>query len=133
MKKQIKAVSVIIKKDNNILLIKRGKDPWKNMWGTPGGKIEDGESPKDAIIREIHEELSVKLHLIRKIKKYHFEDEKYACDTIVFLGTVEGEPKIQEEEISEIRWLSPEEALSLPLASTNKERILDFISASGYD
>jgi len=40
MKKQIRAVSAIITKGNKILLIKRGKEPWKGMNGTPGGKIE---------------------------------------------------------------------------------------------
>lgn len=129
MKKQIKAVSAIIKKDGKILLIKRGKNPWKDMWGTSGGKIDEGETPNDAIIREINEELSVKFYPIKKIKTYHFEDERNSCDTIVFFGKIDGEIKIKKDEISELKWLPPKEALSLPLASTNRERILDFIGS----
>jgi len=130
MKEQINAVSAIIQRDDKILLIRRCKEPWKDMWGTPGGKIELGESPKDAIIREIKEELSVRFLQVKKIKKYHFEDEDIICDTKVFFGKIEGEIKIKEDEISELKWLSPKEALILPLASSNKQRILDYCSES---
>ena len=128
MKKQIKAVSAIIENNHKILLIQRAKDPWKGMWGTPGGKIEKGESETDAIIREISEELSVKFIPIKEIKKYYYEDENHVCVTTVFLGKIEGNIKTKEDEIADLKWLSPKEALDLPLASTNKQRLLDLIN-----
>jgi len=48
-------------------------------------------------------------------------------DSIVFLGKIEGKIKIKKDEISEIRLLTSNKALSLPLAATNKERILDYL------
>lgn len=45
-------------KDGQILMIKRKKQPWLNKWNGVGGKIEEGETPKEAIRREIHEETS---------------------------------------------------------------------------
>ena len=52
-------------------------------------------------------------------------------DSIVFLGKIEGKIKIKKDEISEIRLLTSNKALSLPLAATNKERILDYLSENG--
>ncbi len=42
-----------------VLLIKRGKDPSKDMWAFPGGFVDYGEDPKDAVVRELEEETGV--------------------------------------------------------------------------
>jgi mutator protein MutT len=49
------AVGAIIH-NSNILLIKRKKDPFKDIWGMPGGKMDFGENPEITVIREIKEE-----------------------------------------------------------------------------
>ena len=50
-----------IKRGDEILLINRDKSPWFGRWNGVGGKIEDGEDPKDAIHREVYEETLIKL------------------------------------------------------------------------
>ncbi len=61
------AVNAIIEKEKKILLTKRAFQPFKNYWGLPGGFIEYEETPKQALKREILEELGLKA----KIKKLH--------------------------------------------------------------
>ena len=50
------AVDAIVINDEKILLIRRGKEPWKGMLAFPGGFVEQGEDPEVAVIRELKEE-----------------------------------------------------------------------------
>tara|TARA_Y100000766_G_scaffold284995_1_gene305791 strand:- start:912 stop:1328 length:417 start_codon:yes stop_codon:yes gene_type:complete len=50
------AVDAIVINDDKILLIRRGKEPWKGMLAFPGGFVEQGEDPEVAVIRELKEE-----------------------------------------------------------------------------
>ncbi len=50
------AVDGVILKDNQILLIKRKNDPYKDKWAIPGGFVEYGEKTEDAVLREVKEE-----------------------------------------------------------------------------
>ena len=55
--KTIKVVAALITKDNKIFATQRGYGDFKDGWKFPGGKVEPGEKPEDAIVREIKEEL----------------------------------------------------------------------------
>ncbi|MDY5670479.1 MAG: NUDIX domain-containing protein, partial [Prevotella sp.] len=56
--KQIDVVAAIIRKDDKIFATQRGYGEWKDWWEFPGGKMEAGETPEEALKREIREELS---------------------------------------------------------------------------
>ena len=55
--KTVKGVAAIINKDNKVFATQRGYGDFKDGWEFPGGKVEPGESPEEAIVREIKEEL----------------------------------------------------------------------------
>ena len=57
--KQIEVVAAIIRKEDEIFATQRGYGDFKDGWEFPGGKIEEGETPEEALIREIKEELEV--------------------------------------------------------------------------
>lgn len=127
MKKNIRAVSAIISRKNKILLIQRAKNPWKRHWGTPGGKLDKKETQKKAIIREIKEELGTIFIPTKRFKNYHLKNKNITVDTLVFLGKIKGKIRTKKDEIADYKWVSPKDAFKLPLGSTNKQRILDFI------
>ena len=56
--KKIEVVAAIIRKDGQVFATQRGYGEWKDWWEFPGGKLEAGESPEEALKREIREELS---------------------------------------------------------------------------
>ena len=56
--KTVKVVAAIITKDGKVFATQRGYGDFKDGWEFPGGKVEEGEKPEDAIVREIREELS---------------------------------------------------------------------------
>ena len=55
--KHIEVVAAIIRRGNEIFATQRGYGEFKDLWEFPGGKIEPGESPQQALVREIREEL----------------------------------------------------------------------------
>ncbi|KQC86228.1 MULTISPECIES: 8-oxo-dGTP diphosphatase MutT [Clostridia] len=105
--KTIRVVAVI-KNENKIFATARGYGEFKGQWEFPGGKIEAGETPQEALVREIKEELETTIQvgdLIDTIEydypTFHLSMDCYWCDV------VEGELKLLEAESA--RWLSKEE------------------------
>lgn len=117
MKKIIKVVGAILIKEGRILCAQRGGEkslPY--LWEFPGGKIEQGETPHQALIRELSEELLIEVELETTI----FDAVSYEYDFgVVNLSTIignlkSGEPVLTEHQ--EIRWLSPEELFEVEWA-----------------
>lgn len=65
--KSIKVCSAIIIKENMVFVTQRGYGEFKDKWEFPGGKIEEGESPEDCIIREIKEELDADIKVVKHL------------------------------------------------------------------
>ena len=61
--KQIEVVAAIIRKGDRILATQRGYGEWKDWWEFPGGKMEPGETPEEALVREIREELDAEISI----------------------------------------------------------------------
>ena len=59
--KTIRVVAAIIRRNDKIFATQRGYGEFKGGWEFPGGKIEEGEPPEDALIREIREELETEI------------------------------------------------------------------------
>lgn len=81
---------------SQILLLKRAKEPFKDLWGMPGGKVEFGENIDTAIEREIREEtgLPVKFTAVRGIVNETFHDsktDKIEAQSIIFVCEVRPE------------------------------------------
>jgi len=110
---------VIIKKDAatiKVLLIKDGYGHW--TW--PKGNIEKDETPEQAAIREIAEEVGLKkIELIEKIDQgqyYYRRDKKLIFKTVyihLFRALGEESLKVLKSEIDSAKWLSPQDALSM--------------------
>ena len=60
---QIEVVAAIIRREGRIFATQRGYGEWKDWWEFPGGKMETGETPRQALRREIHEELDAEIEV----------------------------------------------------------------------
>lgn len=63
-------VGAVIFKDKDVLLIQRGKAPFKGQWSIPGGGLEYGETLHHAVHREVFEETSVKIEILDLLEVY---------------------------------------------------------------
>lgn len=103
--KTINVVAAVIMKDGKVFATQRGYGEFKDGWEFPGGKVEAGESPEEALHREIREELEVEVNvgdLIDTIEydypAFHLSMKCYAC---TIAG---GSPHLLEHEAA--RWLT---------------------------
>ena len=108
MKKTIRVAAAVIRHEGRIFATQRGYGPWKDWWEFPGGKIEEGETPEEALVREIQEELDTEIAVDRKADhveyeypEFHLSMDCYDCHIL------SGNPVLKEHESA--RWLLPEE------------------------
>lgn len=116
MKKDIYVVGAVIVKDGKILCAQRG--PSKSLplkWEFPGGKIEAGETPQQALKREINEEMSCEVSIGDKVEHTVYEYDFGIVHLTTFLCTLkESQPRLTEHVA--IKWLFPNELPSLDWA-----------------
>ena len=98
-------VAAIIKKDNHFLIVKRNKKKHLGLkWEFPGGKVQENETFEEALIREIKEELNIKISLQDKIAEEKYKDEKIDIVLHYFLCTQE-DGTIELNEHEDLAWV----------------------------
>ena len=102
--KQIEVVAAIIRKGDKIFATQRGYGDWKDWWEFPGGKMEPGESPEDALKREIHEELSTEISVDNFLCTVEYDYPKFHLTMHCFWCSIEsGNLILKEHEAA--KWL----------------------------
>ena len=110
--KTLNVVAAIIKKNNQILATKRGYGEFINMWEFPGGKIEDGETKEEALIREIKEELDCTIKPTKFALDLEYQYPTFYLKMSCFEAIiVDGVPKLIEH--NDAKWLTRKELDSL--------------------
>ena len=105
--KTINVVAAIICDSNKIFATQRGYGDYKDGWEFPGGKIEPGETPQQALVREIKEELDSEIAVGDYLTTIEYDYPAFHLSMQCFWCTiVEGTPVLKEHEAA--RWLDVE-------------------------
>ena len=106
--KTIRVVAAVIKNKNKIFATARGYGELKGQWEFPGGKMEPGESPEEALKREILEELDTRIVVERLVQTVDFDYPKFHLTMHCFWCRIEnGHLLLKEHEAA--RWLSKDQ------------------------
>ena len=114
--KQIEVVAAIIHdSEGRIFATQRGYGEWKDWWEFPGGKMEAGETPEEALKREIREELSTEISVDEFLctveydyPKYHLTMHCYLCSLLtetLHLNEHEAARWLSKEGLESVEWL----------------------------
>lgn len=122
-------IDALIIKDNQILLIKRGVEPFKGYWGMPGGYVGWDETVENAVKREVNEELGVTAKSVELLGVYS-EPSRHPkqCINIPHSVEIEGEPKAGDDA-TEFKYF-PLDNLPSELAFDHKKIIKDYLEKS---
>lgn len=104
----IEVVAAIILRDGKLFATQRGYGEWKDWWEFPGGKIEPGETPEEALPREIREELATEIEVGDLLTTVEYDYPKFHLTMHCYLcSIVSGQLSLLEHE--DARWLVMDE------------------------
>ena len=119
--KKIEVVAAVIREGERILATQRGCGDWKAYWEFPGGKIEPGETPEEALIREIREELGAQLAVDSYLSTveydyplFHLHMRCYVCHVVggaLTLKEHEAARWLTRDELDAVAWLPADREL----------------------
>ncbi len=123
--KQVEVVAAVIRREGRFLVTQRGYGEWKGWWEFPGGKTEAGESPEQALRREIREELSAEISVDRFLctvdydyPAFHLTMHCYLCsllsDTLA-LNEHQAARWLTAADLDSVRWLPADNSIILKL------------------
>ena len=123
--KKIEVVAAIIIRDGKVFATQRGYGEWKDWWEFPGGKIEAGECPQEALVREIREELEAEIQIGELIETiewdypdFHLTMHCFVCSLVsesMHLNEHEDSAWLTRETLHSVKWLPADEGLILKI------------------
>ena len=134
--KTINVVAALIVHEGRIFATQRGYGDWKGYWEFPGGKVEPGETPEDALVREIREELATEISVDRYVTtiewdypSFHLSMRCYLCSIVsgnLTLLEHEAAAWLDRDHLCSVQWLPADETIISDI-----QRILVSLDAAG--
>lgn len=119
--KRIEVAAAIIIKDSQVFATQRGYGDFKDWWEFPGGKIEAGECPREALVREIREELDAEVEVGELLETvewdytdFHLTMHCFTCTLLsdsLHLNEHEAAAWLTKETLRSVKWLPADEGI----------------------
>lgn len=119
--KTVHVVAALIVHDGRIFATQRGYGEWKGYWEYPGGKVEPGETPQEALVREIREELATEIEVERHVTTvewdypaFHLSMRCYLCSVVSGTLTLlehEAAAWLDRGHLRSVNWLPADERI----------------------
>ncbi len=111
--KTVRVVAAVIRDGDRIFATARGYGEYKGWWEFPGGKIEAGETPEEALVREIREELDTEIRVGELIDTIEYDYPTFHLSMDCFFAEVVA-GRLVLKEAEDARWLTKETLESVP-------------------
>jgi len=119
--KTIEVVAAIIIRDGKVFATQRGYGQWQGWWEFPGGKIESGECPQEALVREIREELDAEIEVGELLDivewdypDFHLKMHCFICSLLsdsLHLNEHEAAIWLTPDTLKSVKWLPADEGI----------------------
>lgn len=129
--KTVEVVAAIIRKENRIFATQRGYGEWKDYWEFPGGTVEVGETPMQALVREIREELDTEIRIDKYLTTIEWDYPNFHLTMHCYMSSLltealhlneHGDARwLQADELPSVNWLPADDQL-LPLIRQELEQ-----------
>lgn len=122
-------VDVILRKNDQILLIQRKNEPYKDHWALPGGFVEENEDLEVAAQRELQEETSISASKLSQVGAFGkpFRDPRHHTISVVYFADVPEETEaIAADDAKEAAWF---DIHNLPELAFDHQEIIDYALA----
>lgn len=120
-------VAAVLKR-NSVLLVQRSKPPFVGLWGLPGGKIETGEHPDQAVCREVFEETGVRMQfqeLCGVVTEMVYDGARRPKHYLVLVCRLKcGRAKLKSSLEGEVRWFSLKDAMDERFGLIPSDRLM---------
>ena len=120
-------MGAIVFKDKQVLLVRRGKPPARDLWAIPGGSVEIGETLQRAAEREIFEETGITIQALEPVFTFDYiERDEFGCARFHYVivdltaDYVRGEPRAGDDA-ADARWVSSQEMATLKISSKTRQ------------
>lgn len=122
--------AIILDKNNDIVLIKRMNNPYKDSWAIPGGFVEIGETVEESCIREAKEETNLDVEIVSLIGVYSnpIRDPRGHTVSIAFLTKPLSNDMKADSDAKEVKKVNIQNILDVDLAFDHKEIMTDAIN-----
>ncbi|WP_242886325.1 NUDIX domain-containing protein [Actinomadura litoris] len=110
---QAQAVVAVLRRGGRVLVIRRGPEAQRSgYWAPLSGKVEPGESQADAVAREVHEEVGLRVTPLSKVWESETDDGRFQLHWWV-ADAETGDVVMDPGEVSDVRWVTPNEFLRM--------------------
>ena len=110
--KNIEVAAALIITDGKVLATQRGYGNYTDWWEFPGGKRESGETPEDALVREIHEELEADIRIERLFDTIEYDYPEFHMTMYCYICSLVSE-KVKLVEHEAAKWLGRDELFTV--------------------
>jgi 8-oxo-dGTP diphosphatase len=126
-----RVVAALIRKDGNLLICQRTRHQTMPLkWEFPGGKIEEGEQPRDALRRELEEELGIDAVIGDEVERFRHEYPNGSAVELRFYDVREYAGEIENRIFREVRWAPPVELPSYDFLEADLKLVKDLAAGN---
>ena len=126
--KTVRVVAGIIIEDGKVFATQRGYGEFKDGWEFPGGKIEQGETPEEAVVREIMEELDTEVEVKELFDTVEYDYPKFHLSMDCFICKIKkGDLVLKEHEAA--KWLTKEKLGTVEWLTKETLHTVDWLPA----
>ena len=120
--KTIEVVAAIIIKDGEVFATQRGYGEWQGWWEFPGGKIEPGETPQEALVREIREELDADISIGALLETVEWDYPTFHLTMHCYFCTLLSD-SLNLNEHQAAAWLTPQTLFTVKWLPADEELV----------